>query len=940
MSLDCGNMSHMLDPTQPDKAPPDFFAYWGKARPQEGSEAQHLLAYHALDVAAVGRVYLHHAPALMQWLRDQFDATDQALLDWFTFWLALHDLGKFSVGFQGQRADLVESLQGAPCVRRAPANVRHDSLGMQVWLEHVQPRAENQGWFGSDLDYFDGIAYWVRAVTGHHGQPPLNDVRFMAEHFRPRDVAAVHSFVDAMRALLLTPAAASLPQARDAVRFLKASQELSWWVAGLAVLADWIGSNSDVFAYRDKPETPIEDYWTEALALAEQALRRSGVLPVGRRPNLSFAELFPAISQPSPLQRWAASVSLSPGPQIHLLEDVTGAGKTEAAVILTHHLLAAGCADGFFIGLPTMATANAMYGRIADVYRRLFDGDASLVLAHGRKALVEDFAATVIEPGQEEHDSRQHDESATSRCTRWLADHNKRALLSPAGVGTVDQALLGALQSKHQSLRLLGLLRKVLVVDEVHACDAYMQRTLEALLRFHARAGGSAILLSATMPERMKTALLKAFAAGCQQVAPGVGSEAYPLATSWSAATPAVVSEVAIDTRADVRRRVRVHYETEIDAVIAGIVAALAAGQCVAWIRNTVADALDARAALAAQVAADRITLFHARFALGDRLDIEEAVLAAFGPESGPEQRRGRLLIATQVVEQSLDVDFDLVVSDLAPVDRIIQRAGRLRRHVRDVQGRRLVRPGATDEHGESCLWVLGPAWTETPAANWFKQVFPKAAAVYPHHGHLWLTAGALRSGAFSMPDDARRLVETVFADEATLPAGLQGNANRAEGTAYGDASLADMNSVKLNKGYARDGIEWSADTVTPSRLGEDTIDVLLGRWHGDELRPWRDDKPLRHRWTYSAVKVARRLIASAVPPSSPARAAAVDAALEAMPGGGKWVVMLALDDSTGIPLVRAQAATKDDSPSKITVWRYDAAMGLRAELPALPENE
>src|SRR5690606_26506584 len=144
------------------------------------------------------------------------------------------------------------------------------------------------------------------------------------------------------------------------------------------------------------------------------------------------------------------------GPQIYLMEDVTGSGKTEAALTLTHRLMAHGVADGFFIGLPTMATANAMYGRIADVYRKLFAGDASLVLAHGRKTLVEDFAASIIEPGQDEGDARQGDESATRRCLRWLADHNKRALLAPAGVGTVDQALLGALQSKHQSLRLLG----------------------------------------------------------------------------------------------------------------------------------------------------------------------------------------------------------------------------------------------------------------------------------------------------------------------------------------------------------------------------------------------------------------------------------------------------------------------------------------------------
>jgi CRISPR-associated endonuclease/helicase Cas3 len=941
MSLPTCSIDTMKRPGPPELSATDSFAYWGKARPQGGGADLHLLVYHSLDVAAVGREYLRKSPALMAWLREQFKAaSDEALQDWITFWLALHDLGKFSVGFQGQRADLVTRLQGECVPDRAPAAVRHDSLGMQFWTDHVQPRAEAQEWFGTDLDYFDGIAYWVRAVTGHHGQPPLSHVPFMQDHFRAQDVAAVQSFIDAMRSLLLTPAAAGLPQSQDAIAFLQSSKEISWWVAGLAVLADWIGSNSDVFTYRDVPSTSIGDYWVEALALAQQALSQSGVLPAERQAQRSFTELFPAIARPSPLQHWAASVSLSTAPQIHLLEDVTGAGKTEAAVTLTHRLVAAGCADGFFIGLPTMATANAMYGRIADVYRLLFDGQASLVLAHGRKTLVEEFAATIIEPGREEGDTRQHDESATSRCTRWLADHNKRALLSPAGVGTVDQALLGALQSKHQSLRLLGLARKVLVIDEVHACDAYMQRTLEILLRFHARAGGSAILLSATLPERMKAALLKAFAGGCQQALSGLKSPAYPLATSWAASTPAVLAETAIDTRADVRRTVQVRYETDFNVVVDGVSAALAAGQCVAWIRNTVADALDAQTALTAHVQADRITLFHARFALADRLDIEEAVMAAFGRDSGPEQRRGRLLIATQVAEQSLDVDFDLVVSDLAPIDRIIQRAGRLRRHARDVEGQRLTAPGGTDQRGAPCLWVLGPTWTEAPPSNWFKQVFPKAAGVYPHHGQLWLTARGLRSGQFTMPDDARRLVEAVFADESTLPKGLQGNANQAEGKAYGDASLADMNSVKLTTGYVRDGVDWDADTVSPSRLGEETIDVMLGRWQGDRLQPWRIDKPTRHQWTYSTVRVAKRLIASAEPQRSPARQAAVQAALDQMPGGGQWAVLLALDDADGSCSGRACATPRGDAPPTITAWRYDAAMGLRVDASTTMEEE
>jgi CRISPR-associated endonuclease/helicase Cas3 len=905
------------------------FQYWGKARPIEQGADFHLLPYHCLDVAAVGRVYLARSSTLRAWLAKQLGGVDEeALCEWFAFWLALHDLGKFSLSFQAQRLDLILELQGAPPTTHALAGVRHDSLGMKFWLDHLQPVIEAEGWFGDNAEVVDGLADWMRAMTGHHGQPPLSYVTHMSRHFRPQDTDAALGFVAAARALLLPARAARIASALDVETFNRVSKELSWWVAGIAVLADWIGSNADIFKYRDTAATSLDGYWPQALAMAETALAASGVLPVKRQAALAFDALFPGIQKPSPLQQWAASVALDAGPQIHLLEDVTGAGKTEAAVVLAHRLMASGCAEGFFIGLPTMATANAMYGRIAEVYCQLFDGDASLVLAHGRKNLVEAFAETVIEPGQDEGDAQQLDESATRRCLRWLADHNKRALLAPAGVGTVDQALLGALQSKHQSLRLLGLTRKVLVIDEVHACDAYMQRTLESLLEFHARAGGSAILLSATMTHRMKGALLDAFAKGCQHAAPALAATAYPLATSWTSGCAASVSEAPIATRPEVRRTVQVRCESEPTAVIAGIQAALAAGQCVAWIRNTVGDALAAFAELSALVPEAHITLFHARYALGDRLDVEDRVLMQFGPTSTPALRAGRLLIATQVAEQSLDVDFDMVVTDLAPIDRLIQRAGRLRRHVRDAKGLRLTAPGATDQRGEATLWVLTPPWTNEPAANWFKQLFPKAVKVYPHHSQLWRTARALRAGHLTMPDDARRVIEDVFGEDSDLPIGLQHNANEAEGQAYGDESQAQRNSVKLRTGYQRSGMDWMADTVAPSRLGEDTIDVLLGRWHGDQLKPWRDDKPAKHAWAYSTVRVAKRLISGGAPQTSPAREAALLAARESLPGGGKRVVLLPLEAASGEYVGHAISSDRDGTAVAAS-WTYSSHSGL-----------
>ncbi|MFM9969935.1 MAG: CRISPR-associated helicase Cas3', partial [Burkholderiales bacterium] len=503
-----------------------FMPYWGKADPNYAGEPKwHPLAFHCLDVAAVGREYLHRAPAIRSLLMKSLQIENEvAIENWVAFWLALHDLGKFSEAFQSQRPDLFANLHGRQPDPSKSYRLRHDSLGMLFWKEVLGPKAVEDEWFGPDSeDALFGLDSWARAVTGHHGQPPIEGGDFWEQHFnRVEDRNAIVEFVTELRALLVDGPVTAIPSTLDAETFHRASIDLSWWIAGLAVLADWLGSNTNFFAYRNYPDhvLPLADYWEYAKKQATIALNATGVLPVNSKHALSFTEMFPTIDTPSPLQDWAAKVELALGPQIHLLEDVTGAGKTEAAVTLAHRLMVTGCADGFFIGLPTMATANAMYGRIAQVYAKLFSDSASLVLAHGQRRLVEAFAESVVPSGPQENDARQADDSATARCAAWLADHNKRALLAPAGVGTLDQALLAVLHSKHQSLRLLGLFRKVLIVDEVHACDAYMQGVLETLLEFHASVGGSAILLSATMPQRMKQALLDAFAKGCRSAVP------------------------------------------------------------------------------------------------------------------------------------------------------------------------------------------------------------------------------------------------------------------------------------------------------------------------------------------------------------------------------------------------------------------------------------
>lgn len=919
---------------------PSYFRYWGKARPAVDTTAlMHLLPYHCLDVAAVGAAYLEAAPALRRWFAEKLGLADaHDLVPWVSFWLCLHDIGKFAEAFQGQRADLFEQMR--QCAPGKSYTERHDTLGRVVWTQLLEQVAIDESWMGPQTEDH-GLRAWVSAVTGHHGQPPKSDAIHLAHHFdASNDAEAIIEFVRDARKLMRGDCLPLLRTTLDADDFCRASEHLSWWTAGLAVLADWIGSSTDYFEYRDKPPADgrLDDYWQHAKRQAAIALAATGVVPATRPSASTLSTLFPSITKPSPLQAWASEQPLPAEPALVMLEDVTGAGKTEAAVMLTHRMMAHGMADGFFIGLPTMATANAMYGRISRVFARLFGADDSLALAHGQSRLVEDFAATVLRGGRSEDDSAQHDETASARCTAWLADHNKRALMAAAGVGTIDQAMLAVLHSKHQSLRLLGLFRKVLIVDEVHACDSYMQRVLESLLEFHAYAGGSAILLSATLPQAMKQALLKAYSRGRAlargeraQSQPLLPSMEYPLATTWYAGIGTRAIEVPLASRAEVCRSVALRCLTDQQTVIESIEKALAGGRCVCWMRNTVADAVEAFDALAHRVGAGNMTLFHARFALADRLAIERHILECFGPESTAEQRRGQLVIATQVVEQSLDADWDMVVSDLAPIDRLIQRAGRLQRHVRDAHGNRLLEPGAREQRGEACLWVHGPAWTETPASNWFKAALPKAAMVYPHHGQLWLTMRSLQAGCMRMPDDARGLIESVFGEDALTPEALDANANRAEGENWAARSQGGSNVVKLTSGYTRgDVIDWWSEARTPSRLGEASTTVMLARWEGERLRPWAHHDNEAAAWAYSSVRVPARWIAQRAKDSSPAREAALCAAEADIPGAGKWAVLLPLEHGDcGVWRGHATAAEGKHRPAQTREWSYSSMSGL-----------
>jgi CRISPR-associated endonuclease/helicase Cas3 len=907
-----------------------YFRYWGKAR-KDGEEgaAYHLLPYHCLDVAAVGVGLLRRWHRLRRFLAHSMGLSEEAVIDLFGYLLALHDLGKFARSFQGQREDLLQRLQGK--TSGSPYTIRHDSLGYAYWQQYLWPRLKPIPAFAALGDR--SLECWASAVMGHHGKPPIprksatNRSFSVDEHFDSDDRTAADEFADSIRGLLWNGAMERCLPSLDSKTFTARSRTCSWWLAGLTIVADWLGSNQDFFPYRST-SGDLREYWDYAQRQAEVAIVKTDLLPAICAPELNPEVLFDFLKTGlTPLQSVASTFSVAAAPQLFVLEDVTGAGKTEAAVILANRLMAAGQADGIYFALPTMATSNAMYNRIEKVYGQLFAPGTmpSLVLAHGAARMSTGFNASVVPIDQVREDERLSSErdSASARCNAWFVDHRKKALLAHVGVGTIDQALLAVLHSKHQSLRALGLFGKLLVVDEVHACDAYMLGLLEKLLTLHARGGGSALLLSATLPLSTRRKLANAFRKGLNLEAQPLQSMAYPLLTHIQPPQPEQL-ELPVATRPEVARKVAVDCLCDEEQVLNALIRTLKGGGCACWIRNTVADALESYSRLLGdeRFDASRIHLFHARFTAGDRLRIEDAALARFGKESKAEQRAGHLLIATQVVEQSLDVDFDLLASDLAPIDLLIQRAGRLRRHARDIAGNPLM-AGIPDQRGSARMIVFGPLSGGEIGEGWLRGFFPKASAVYPDHGQLWLTAHLLanRKG-FRMPDDARTLVEGVYGEDAesSIPEALLGKFFDAEADRLKQKSAATYNAIDLDGGYRAGEDKWWEDNIALTRLGEETHSLLLARWQEGNLLPWHEGE---NGWLLSEIRVRQALLAE-VPIEDALLERAVEELNATLPAKGRWSVLLPLVETEG----NWRCAALDGKRRKVQVT-YSAERGL-----------
>lgn len=770
-----------LDPVTENESV--YAACWGKLDLTAPVPTFHPLICHLLDVAAVVETMWDEVvpPAMRARIASGLGLDESAARQWAAFLGALHDIGKLSPAFQLKAPGAEPRLSSAGL--RSPQT--HDGAAAPhgTVTARVLPAL-----LSGQLSVAPAVAQRAATVVGgHHGVFPRAEDRQRLAVPGPQVggdswARARMQFVRALVKILEVPV-------NEPPGDLSVAAGMT--LAGLVSVADWVGSNTDYFGHladwdAAPDELDVVEYAESARVRARSALASLGWTGwVGHSGAANFAALFPHIAGMNPMQTAVVDLATEMiGPALVIVEAPMGEGKTEAAFYLADRWASQG-QRGTYVALPTQATSNQMFQRLKSFLEARYPTERlNLQLLHGHASLLAEFQVLVrgarpFEPTALYAEADPPRESADIVAAEWFT-HRKRGLLAPFGVGTVDQALLSVLQTRHAFVRLFGLANKTVVIDEVHAYDTYMSTLVDRLLEWLAALGSSVVLLSATLPRARTRELAAAYARGRgQQLAPAEPA-GYPRVTG---VTTQGVHSLSVGVSSRSRKTVHI-VAVDWDPAVFGarVQEALADGGCAAVVCNTVRRAQDVYLSLktcfptTSSDGEPELDLLHARFPFAERERRELRARARFGPV-GPRPLRA-VLVATQVIEQSLDLDFDLLVTDLAPVDLVLQRAGRLHRHSRS-------RPPSLQAPE---LWMAGlDGGSEgVPALD------PGTLAVYDQHVLLrsWLALrGRKQLGQpIRVPDDIQNFVESVYDDSQDAPADLSEAARR-----LWDASRAAM---------------------------------------------------------------------------------------------------------------------------------------------------
>ena len=777
----------------------------------------------------------------------QFNATD---LDRLTVLAFLHDVGKAGAGFQAkalpdEQQALWRKRQGcgrdqqghtkvvAPLMCFAPEfEVHRGVLGVD----------EIRRWGGSsDLAQQDVIDLWLASVS-HHGDPIAVDreLWMLGNSPSPTWTSRLGTYDPVDELARLRHTAHTLWPAAFAAESpdMRPSQALIHAFAGLVSLADWIGSDTRHFPL--DPAAQDHTRWKEAMTAAAKALREMRIDVEDIRADLrqrspTFRQVFGF--EPTDVQ---TATSEMPEHSPVVLEAETGSGKTEAALWRFKALFEAGEVDSLCFLLPTRVAATGISARLESFVTQLFPSAElrpNTVLAvpgylHANAADGRWLAPFSVQwPDREVGDP-----------LFWAAENSKRYFAAAVAAATIDQFLLSTLQTKHAHLRGSVLLRALVVVDEVHASDPFMRALLAKALRRHQAAGGHALLLSATLTSDLREELMRTAPAPRVRLRAPVKPSAPPLPQDY----PRLSTPTTSQTFGKISQHKRIHHELkpwmrDPQAVAQCAAQVLEAGAKVLVLRNTVRQAVATQRALEELLGPDHPALFrckgivalhHGRYALPDRRALDERVDALLG--KGAAHRRDALVLcATQTVEISVDCDADFLITDLAPMDVLLQRLGRLHRHA----DRRGFRPPGFEE--PRCVVLVPPS---TDLSNLLSGGSAQGLGVGRHSAYpdllvLQATVNALIDHqsypVLDIPTHNRELVEQACGRPAlqqlaqTLGGPWPEHLQALQGQASAQGSAALYQCIDWERPW-REAVPGDLSTEAKTRLGLDSIDLTL----------------------------------------------------------------------------------------------------------------
>lgn len=772
---------------------------WAKSKPY------HPLERHMVDTGCMAQALLTDScfAVLLPRLAKAFSVTEEKILQCVGFLYSLHDIGKCHPLFQQQCKDLeiVITLGSQEKLQEGDQSVyRHEALSARAVQELLR----------ADGNHRSVARLWAEVIGLHHQRNYTAPVP-IDPHLREFWEELLKDLQIRMRETF------QVDQCQMNIDHSKVTA--GYLLLGLLVLSDWLASGTEWFKHGQDDKSPkeyVEASRQSAISAVERLGLKKAVHPESKP---YFNQIWPNIPREGmrPLQSACESFFKNkPSSGLLIIEAPMGEGKTEAAVYAGMQWIANFGLSGMYVALPTAATSNQMFDRIRD-FLNMQGMQKHIKLLHGMAWLLDEDTPEIAM-------SAEHNNGVEAA---WFRS-SRKSLLTPWAVGTVDQSMLAALKVRFGALRLLGLTGKVLVIDEVHAYDVYMTVILERLLSWCGALDIPVILLSATLPSSRRRALMDAYTG--QKSGHVQKNQPYPLLTYATIGSVSIQQDVKdVYIKRKVALKLMQSGLGNWDAVAQKALFIVEDNGCLCIIVNTVKEAQELYINLKREAPSDvKLMLFHARFIAGERQRIEQECLKAFDkrsmsscPDCRPQKS---ILVATQVVEQSLDLDFDYMISAIAPVDLLLQRTGRLHRHT----GR--VRPESLKEPQ---LLVLLPE----------EDNFGSTEKVYDK----WILCKTLevieQMEYIDIPLDMRPLIETVYDDteppldhphrQAWDRLCKKRKEHEQEARGFLIPAPKDMKTMKEQYWYEDDegSNEWFRAST---RLGGNTIQVLL--LENDEL--------------------------------------------------------------------------------------------------------